>query len=177
MTGDRKTVDRFCRSLGFLLSLEKSRVLDRSSPVERFETSLIFGRSPVAVRVQCLYRIVISAGDAMMFKAVASVMLLALAACTSGRVATVNEAQSQMIGMSKEQILRCMGPPHSSYVVGSSTEVWAYNSAAQNASAAPACIVNVMMQDSQVIDIDYRPIGGFLKKDKQCSYAVEKCIN
>jgi outer membrane protein assembly factor BamE (lipoprotein component of BamABCDE complex) len=100
----------------------------------------------------------------MMFKAVASVMLLALAACTSGRVATANEAQSQMIGMSKEQILRCMGPPHSSYVVGSSTEVWAYNSAAQNASAAPACIVNVMMQDSQVIDIDYRPIGGFLKR-------------
>jgi hypothetical protein len=25
-------------------------------------------------------------------------------------------------------------------------------------------IVNVMMQDSQVIDIDYRPIGGFLKR-------------
>jgi outer membrane protein assembly factor BamE (lipoprotein component of BamABCDE complex) len=70
----------------------------------------------------------------MMFKAVASVML----PCTSGRVATANEAQSQMIGMSKEQILRCMGPPHSSYVVGSSTEVWAYNSAAQNASAAPS---------------------------------------
>src|ERR1043166_5218614 len=103
----------------------------------------------------------------MMFKAgLFSMMLLALAGCASGRGATANEAQSQMIGMSKEQILRCMGPPHSSYVVGSATEVWAYNSTPQNAGAAPACIVNVMMQDSRVIDIDYRgPSGGLMPKD------------
>jgi outer membrane protein assembly factor BamE (lipoprotein component of BamABCDE complex) len=114
----------------------------------------------------------------MMFKAgLLSVMLLALAGCASGRGATANEAQSQMIGMSKEQILKCMGPPHSSYVVGSSTEVWAYNSTPRNAGAAPACIVNVMMQDSQVIDIDYRGAAGvLLPNDKQCAYAVENCI-
>jgi outer membrane protein assembly factor BamE (lipoprotein component of BamABCDE complex) len=113
----------------------------------------------------------------MMFKAgLLSVMLLALAGCASGRGATANEAQSQMIGMSKEQILRCMGPPHSSYTVGSSTEVWAYNSAPQE-GAAPACIVNVMTQDSQVIDIDYRgPAGALMPKDKQCVYAIEKCV-
>ena len=47
-----------------------------------------------------------------MFKSVlASVMLLALAGCASGRGTTANEAQSHMIGMSKEQILTCMGPP------------------------------------------------------------------
>jgi len=114
----------------------------------------------------------------MIFKAViASVMLLAVAGCTSGRGASANEAQSRMIGMSKEQILKCMGPPSSSYVVGSSTEVWAYKSAAQNAGTAPACVVNVMMQDAQVIDIDYRGSAGIiLPNDKQCAYAVENCM-
>ena len=114
----------------------------------------------------------------MIFQAViASVMLLAVAGCASGRGATANEAQSRMIGMSKEQILKCMGPPHSSYVVGSSTEVWAYNSAAQNAGTAPACVVNVVMQDAQVIDVDYRGAAGvLLANDKQCAYAVENCI-
>ena len=113
----------------------------------------------------------------MMFKSVlASVMLLALAGCASGRGTTANEAQSHMIGMSKEQILTCMGPPQSSYAVGS-TEVWAYDSGGQNAGTAQACIVNVMMQGSQVIDIDYRgPAGALLSNDKQCAYAVEKCI-
>ena len=110
----------------------------------------------------------------MIFKAmVATVMLLAVAGCASGRGATANEAQPQMIGMSKEQILKCMGPPHSSFVSGA-TEVWVYNSGDQK---APACLVNVMMQDSQVIDIDYRgPTGLSLSKDKQCAYAVENCV-
>jgi outer membrane protein assembly factor BamE (lipoprotein component of BamABCDE complex) len=113
----------------------------------------------------------------MMFKAVlASVMLLALAGCASGRGATANEAQSQMIGMSKEQVLRCMGPPHSSYAVGS-TEVWVYNSGGQNTGTAQGCMVNVMMQDSRVIDIDYRGQAGLiLPNDKQCAYAVENCM-
>ena len=116
----------------------------------------------------------ISTEDGMMFKAALTlVMLLVLAGCASGREATANEAQSQMVGMSKEQILRCMGPPHSSYAIGT-TEVWVYNSGDQK---APACMVNVMMQDSQVSDIDYRgPTGLSLSKDKQCAYAVENCI-
>src|SRR5262249_42655032 len=73
--------------------------------------------------------------------------------------------------------LKCIGTPRSSYVVGSSTEVWAYNSAAQNAGTAPECVVKVMMQRAQVIDVDYLgPSGGFLPKGKQCAYAVENCI-
>jgi hypothetical protein len=47
-----------------------------------------------------------------------------------------------------------------------STEVWVYNSGGQNAGTAQACMVNVMMLDSRVIDIDYRgPTGLLLLKD------------
>ena len=39
------------------------------------------------------------------------------------------------------------------------------------------CVVNVMIQGAQVIDIDYRcPAGIILPNDKQCAYAVENCM-
>jgi hypothetical protein len=68
-----------------------------------------------------------------------------------------------MIGMSKEQILACMGPPQGSSAQGS-TAVWSYSSGGQQqigtaqgfwtgtvigSSHARYCVVNVVMQDGR----------------------------
>ena len=126
-----------------------------------------------------------------MFQAIlVSVTFIALAGCAFGPTATAEKAQTQMIGMSKEQVRRCMGPPPFSYTEGS-TEVWAYRSDGESAGAAQTsgtgaiagssnardCIVNVMMQDGRVIDLDYRgPAGRSLAKENQCASMVENCV-
>jgi hypothetical protein len=50
-----------------------------------------------------------------------------LAACAIQRAQVANDAQSKMVGLSKEQVLACMGPPISQVAEGA-TEVWSYNS-------------------------------------------------
>jgi len=50
-----------------------------------------------------------------------------LCACSIQRAEDANKAKQSMVGMSKEQILQCMGPPANRASVGS-TEVWSYNS-------------------------------------------------
>ena len=57
-----------------------------------------------------------------------------LSACAIQRAQVANEAQNSMIGLSKEQILACMGPPANQAAVGA-TEVWSYNSGNGRATA------------------------------------------
>ena len=47
--------------------------------------------------------------------------------CAIQRAQTAQDARSQMVGLSKEQVLACMGPPPSKAAEGS-TEVWSYSS-------------------------------------------------
>jgi len=59
-----------------------------------------------------------------------------------------------MIGLIKEQVLACMGPPASKATEGP-TEVWSYPSG--------NCIVNVTMMDGKVKRMNYvGPTGGLL---------------
>ena len=50
-----------------------------------------------------------------------------LTACASMRRETTENAQNKMVGLSKEQLLACMGPPANRTVEGTG-EVWSYNS-------------------------------------------------
>jgi hypothetical protein len=52
---------------------------------------------------------------------------LILPGCAIQRAQVANEAHDKMIGLSKEQVLACMGPPAQQAAEGS-TEVWSYNS-------------------------------------------------
>lgn len=66
-----------------------------------------------------------------MNKAAAATLFVAVAlgvgACAVQRAEVAGKAQHQMIGLSKEQVLSCMGPPASKAAEGS-TEVWSYAS-------------------------------------------------
>ena len=50
-------------------------------------------------------------------------MLVTLTACTIERAHVASQAQTSMVGLTKEQVLACMGPPAQQQQVGQ-TEVW-----------------------------------------------------
>ena len=95
---------------------------------------------------------------------------LALTACSIQRAQIANDAQAKMIGLSKEQVLACMGPPLNKGTGGAS-EVWSYNS-----GKGGNCNVKVTIKDDHVSAVDYSGLtGGLLSPNEQCAYAVEKC--
>jgi hypothetical protein len=54
-------------------------------------------------------------------------LCFALGGCAVQRAVVAHSAQEKMVGLSKEQILACMGPPGQKMAEGA-TEVWSYNS-------------------------------------------------
>jgi len=113
----------------------------------------------------------------------------ALGGCAIQRAQVAQEAQGSMIGMPKEQVLACMGPPINKAAEGA-TEVWVYNSgngmtstnisgsrySATAVSSSRFCNVNIVMNSGQVSAVNYTgPTGGLLTVGEQCAYAVERC--
>ena len=123
---------------------------------------------------------------------------VAIAACELQRAQEASDAQTAMVGMSKEQVLACMGSPVSTAMAGT-TEVWTYNSGngrtdsfgAVNAwggngwasgfgsstTTGRFCKVDVVMNVGRVSRINYTgPTGGLLTRGEQCGYAVDNCL-
>lgn len=126
---------------------------------------------------------------------IASVVLcVAVGGCAVQRAQVAQDAQGKMIGLSKEQVLACMGPPVNKASEGA-TEVWSYasgegttviNRSGQYRGQAFAttatrsegefCTVNVTMTSGRVSHVNYLgPTGGLLTRGEQCAFAVEHC--
>ncbi len=99
-----------------------------------------------------------------------------------------------MVGMNKEDVLACMGPPKQKAHVGE-TEVWSFastdgsshgygnsykygaNAFSYSARDKSFCTVNIVMKSDRVTAVRYNgPRGGLLDPDEQCGYAVEHCV-
>ena len=117
-------------------------------------------------------------------------LVLALGGCAMARAQVAQDARNKMIGMTKEQVLACMGPPVQNSAVGQ-TEVWTYLSGngATNAVASRyanvasistsqrSCTVNVVMADGRVGRVNYSgPTGGLLSEGEQCAFVVRDCL-
>ena len=127
-----------------------------------------------------------------------------LAGCAVQRSQQATEAREEMVGLSKEQVLACMGPPGQRMAEGA-TEVWSYASGnghvstlvntssnttfnAGNTSASSTgfgtaissrryCTVNVTIVGGRVQRVNYLgPTGGLLTQGEQCAYAVRACL-
>src|SRR3954447_26534451 len=89
---------------------------------------------------------------------------MALAACSLQRAQTAEDAQTKLVGMSKEQVLRCMGPPIQKAAEGQ-TEVWSYRSGNGRTAVSygngvavgtqRSCTVNVAMLADRVTQVSY----------------------
>jgi hypothetical protein len=100
---------------------------------------------------------------------VAVVIAACVADCAGQRAQIANYAQNKMIGLTKEQVLACMGTPASKATEGA-TEVWSYPSESR------FCTVNVTMMDGRVKRMNYvGPTGDLLSQNEQCFFAVANC--
>lgn len=127
---------------------------------------------------------------------------LVVSGCAVMRAKEANQAQATMVGMTKEQVLACMGVPAGKAVEGA-TEVWSYNSgngqtvgfgsSSASVSGGPGyangygfssmvterrfCTVNVTMMNGHVERLNYvGPTGGLITQGEQCAFAIENCI-
>lgn len=117
-------------------------------------------------------------------------LCVALAGCAFQRAEIAQDARAQMVGMSKEQVLTCMGAPANKAAEGA-TEVWGYSSGngmtVVNASYdryggsavrhSRFCNINIVFTGGQVSAVNYTgPTGGLLTAGEQCAYAVNACV-
>ena len=103
----------------------------------------------------------------------------ALTACAIQRAQMAADTRINMIGLSKEQVLACMGPPLNKGAEGG-TEVWSYNSGNNVTPVRDGngryCTINVKMWNGRVGAVDYLgPAGGLITPNEACAFAVEKC--
>jgi hypothetical protein len=100
-----------------------------------------------------------------------------------------------MLGLPKEEVLACMGPPKQKSTVGS-TEVWSYLSTngyghfgsstykptgysfTSSSHEKSFCTVNIVMKEGVVAAVHYNgPTSSSLfAKDEQCGYAIANCV-
>jgi outer membrane protein assembly factor BamE (lipoprotein component of BamABCDE complex) len=117
-------------------------------------------------------------------------LAVALAGCAFQRAEIAQDARAQMVGMSKEQVLTCMGAPANKAAEGA-TEVWGYASGngmtvasasydrygGTAVSSSRFCNINIVMNSGRVTAVNYAgPTGGLLTAGEQCAYAVDACV-
>lgn len=104
------------------------------------------------------------------------------------------DAKRQLVGMSDEKILTCMGPPQAKASAGA-TEVWQYASGNGHTqgnvmvsgnrnfatgsvvSSSRFCNVNVAMNNHVVQSVNYAgPTGGLITEGEQCAFVVSNCL-
>jgi hypothetical protein len=115
---------------------------------------------------------------------------LSLAACEAQRARLAADAQTSMVGRTKEQVLACMGPPADKATEGAA-EVWSYLSGdgsmdtmqssgggfISGAKSQHSCTINLTMVGGRVSKVTYaRPSGEPLTPNQQCAFALEDCI-
>jgi hypothetical protein len=115
---------------------------------------------------------------------------LFLGACGFEGAQLASEVQNQMIGLTKEQVLACMGPPLNK-AAGGSTEVWSYASRDEwrdptlkvargwwgEPSSQKSCTIKLVMVAGRVNRLSYvGATGGPLAPGEQCVFALENCV-
>lgn len=105
-------------------------------------------------------------------------------------------ARWRMIGMTKENVLACMGPARKKAQEGE-TEVWSYRSGDEASSSQAGivggayatvvgsskkkyfCDINIVIKNNFVAFVHYSgpTSNAFDAADEQCGYAVKNCAN
>jgi hypothetical protein len=102
-------------------------------------------------------------------------------------------AQQRMIGLSKRELLACLGRPTWRTAVGQATEIWIYAGGEMrgygpqwaiglNTSLPPfgspgACEVKAVLTNGAVSQVAYGSVGGgALPLGQECDFPVERCV-
>jgi outer membrane protein assembly factor BamE (lipoprotein component of BamABCDE complex) len=123
-------------------------------------------------------------------RVVALLLCLSLAACEVQRARLAADAQTVMLGRTKEQVLACMGQP-ANKTAERGAEVWSYLSGDGTVEARHSsgeawgaggrsqakCTINMTMVGGRVTKLSFvGPDGEALPPSNQCGFALEDCI-
>jgi hypothetical protein len=117
---------------------------------------------------------------------------LIVVSCGAIQSSQVADQINGMVGLSKEHVLSCMGPPSSTAQVGT-TEVWAYNSlgpvnsstvvsanqsliVGSTSTSQQFCAVDLTMQSDRVVAANYRSQGKLLAPSLPCYTVLRACV-
>ena len=125
-------------------------------------------------------------------------LLAALSGCSVQRAETAAIAKTQLVGMTKEQVLQCMGGPASTARAGN-TEVWTYYSGGDAYTSGNAtaytfgstttayanartrtryCKIDLILNDDRISRVNYSGrTGGIITEGEQCAFAVQNCVS
>ena len=115
-----------------------------------------------------------------------------LAGCSGQNLIHAHDVREELVGLSDEKILACMGRPQGRFHFRG-TEVWQYNSGGllvgtanvqpkkpmgTGASVASPryCIVNIAMSNKAVRSVSYIGMTGLPLQDEHCVSAVKACL-
>jgi hypothetical protein len=123
-------------------------------------------------------------------RVVALFACLSLADCEAQRAKLAADAQTVMLGRTKEQVLACMGQP-ANKTTERAAEVWSYLSGdgtvdakgssgegwVAGAKSQSKCTINMTMVGGRVTKLSFvGPDGDALPPSHHCAYALEDCI-
>ena len=119
--------------------------------------------------------------------------LLALALTACAEKPTVDQiAQVSMIGLSKRDILVCMGAPAGRLAPAERTEIWTYAVGHTTTATPPWAAgldfslskpagpshVKIVLTNARVSQVAYRmPDGGALSSGRQCTFCFQACAS
>jgi hypothetical protein len=106
-------------------------------------------------------------------------MIAVLGGCSVVRSQQADEAQTKMIGISKEKLLACMGPPKNRMTQGA-TEVWSYGSggSVNDNGRIKYCSINFVMSQGRVSQVSYSgPSGDLIAPHEECAFALQNCLS
>lgn len=119
-------------------------------------------------------------------------LLVALTLCACNNIGPDVDpiAQQTMIGLSKKDVLACLGAPISRHAQGEGTEIWTYPIGATATDTPPwalglsfaaitppwPCDVRVVMTNVHVSQVSYAmPDGRALPSGQFCTFPVQPC--
>jgi predicted aspartyl protease len=118
--------------------------------------------------------------------------MLTLVSCGPIRSGQVADQINGMVGLSREHVLSCMGPPSSTSQVAT-TEVWSYSTQGPVTTTAVMsgnpnfavgsvttdqeyCVVNLTIKDDVVVAANYRSRGKLLSPSLPCYSVLHACV-
>ena len=128
------------------------------------------------------------------FLTVAVVLVVSFSGCIYQRAGLASRAKTELVGMSKIELLSCAGVPvrqermdnlefltYSGGVDIFGTEVDTYTSPSPSIATGKRtyfyCDVTFVLKDGVVQKVNYKGhTGGLLTKGEQCAFVVENCL-
>ena len=128
------------------------------------------------------------------FLAIAVVLVVSFSGCIFQRAGLASRAQTELVGMSKIELLSCAGVPvrqermddlefltYSGGVDIFGAEVDTYTSPSTATATGKRtylyCDVTFVLKDGVVQKVNYKGrTGGLLTKGEQCAFVVENCL-